>query len=288
MPRRTIVGQMPQSTMKQLLTVTIIFTGTTLLGAPAPKEWLTAFIQSPPPIREMVVECNWYAHAIGKTNTNWVVLCWQTNAYILRSSKQRVGLYDRFDTNRDDLITIRSGDTYSAVSCDKGWGVHTEQFAGTGPARASSSGKPLTDTWDRERTAPRIRGQEMLVADALAVGLPVPVGAIAITNGAFTYRDEGQRRTLSGVIELGASDVVTGFSLTNWVDRTPAHEGVPIPMRVRYEYGGTAQPPWFPHEIKRDAVIKGKRLTICRFLIHRLDLGVVPLKEFTPDRFLKQ
>ena len=93
----------------------ILTTATTLVAQSDFKERLVEFIQSPPPIREMVVECNWYAHAIGKTNTNWIALCWQTNAYILRNSKERAGLYDTFDTNRDELITVRAGNTYSTV-----------------------------------------------------------------------------------------------------------------------------------------------------------------------------
>jgi hypothetical protein len=281
-------NQMPKQNMKTLIVLTIILTGTTLLGEPAPEEKLAAFIQLPPPIREMAVECNWYAHGIGKTNTKWVILCWQTNAYIVRSAKQRVGLYETFDTNRDDLITIRAGDTYSTVSWYKNLGTHTRQVEGIGDARISSSEKPLASTWERDRVTPMIRGQEVLAAHALTLGIPVPVGAIAITNGAFTYRDEAEGRTLSGVIEVSRDDVVTGFSMTDVVDRTTERERVVVPGTIRYEYGGTTQPAWFPHVIERDAVIRGKRLTMCRFVIHRMDLGDVPRSQFEPDRFLKQ
>jgi len=274
--------------MTKFIVLTIIATGTTLFGEPAPKEKLGAFIHSPPPIREMVVECNWYAHAAGRTNTNWIALCWQTNAYIIRTAKQRIALYDAFDTNRDDMITIRAGDTYSTVSWYKNLGIHTKQVEGTGPARVSSSEKPLTSTLERDRVTPMIRGQEVLAAHALTLGIPVPMGVIAITNGAFTYRDEAEGRTLSGVIEISRDNVVKGFSMTNVVDRTAEGERVVVPMTIRYEYGGTTQPAWFPHVIERDAVIRGKKLTMCRFVIHRMDLGVVPQAGLNPDRFLKQ
>ena len=237
----------------------------------------------------MVVEYNWYAHASGTTNTNWVVLCWQTNAYILRDSKKRVGLSEPFDSNRDNLITIRAGDTYSTVSYGKWWGVHTEQVVGSGPARVSSSEKPLTSTWDADRVMPRIRAQETLAAPALMAGLPVSIGAITITNGAFSYRDQDDGRTMSGVIDVDRRDVVVGFHMTNIVDHTAQREGrALVPMSIKYEYGGTSQPAWFPHAIVRDVVIRGRKLTICRMVIHRLELGVVPLAEFDSDRFLNK
>ena len=108
----------------------VFTTATTLLAQSDFKEQLVEFVQAPAPIREMVVECIWYAKKIEETTTNWIVLCWQTNAYILRNSKERVGLHDSFDTNRDELITIRVGDAYSTISYYKVLGVHIGQVQG--------------------------------------------------------------------------------------------------------------------------------------------------------------
>ena len=270
------------------IALAVLITGTSLFAQPDSKERLAQFIQSPPPIREMAVECTWYAHADGKTNTNWIVLCWQTNAYILRSARQQVGLFDAFDTNRDDLITIRAGDTYSTVSYYKVWGVHIMQVQKTGPVRVTSSGKIRASAWDRDRVLPIIRGQEELAANALTLGIPVPVGRIAITDGTFSYRDEADGTTLAGAMEVGGGNAVKGFSLTNVVDLKAERERVVVPMTVRYEYDNSLQPSWFPHEIVRDAVIRGKELTICRLVIHRLSFGAVRLAEFNPERFLKK
>jgi hypothetical protein len=260
--------------MTKYATLAILSAATPLFAQSDSKERLTAFLQSPPPIREMVVECNWYAHAIGRTNTNWMVLCWQTNAYILRKATQRVDLFDAFDTNRDELITIRAGDMYYAVGYYKVLGVHAEQVQG------------LASSGERDLVTPKIRGQEVWAEPALVVGIPIPVGEMAIANGGFTYRDEIGRITLSGVVEVDRSNLVKGFSMTNTVDRTANREAMIVPMSITYEYGGTSQPLWFPHQIVREAVIDGKRLTICRLVVHRLDLGVMPLAEFYPDRFL--
>ena len=57
-------------------------------------------------------------------------------------------------------------------------------------------------------------------------------------------------------------------------------------MSVRYEYGGISQPSWLPHQIVREAMIGGKTQPVCRFVVHRLDFGRVPLAEFYPGRFL--
>ncbi len=252
----------------------ILTTATTLVARSDFKERLVEFIQSPPPIREMVVECNWYAHAIGKTNTNWIALCWQTNAYILRNSKVRAGLYDTFDTNRDELITVRAGNTYSTVSYYKWRGVHTGQVQG------------LAGPGVQDRVTPQIRGQEVVVAHALMLGIPVPIGAIAITNGAFTYRGEAMGWTMSAVMKVDSKKIVRGFDLTYEWDRPSPDSGNGGRGSIQYSYGGDFLPAWFPDKVVRDSVIRGKTLTICRLVTHRLELGVVPLAEFYPDRFL--
>jgi hypothetical protein len=252
--------------------LTIIITGATRSTAQSPdSERLVSFIKSPPSIREMVVECIWNAKRIEDTRTNWIALCLQTNAYIFRMSKREVGLYDLFDTNKDEMITVRSGEVYSSVSYYKVLGVHAETVLG------------LSGNGERDIVSPKIRGQAEAVVQPLAVGLPV---SVAVTNGAFTCRDESAHQTLSGVMVVNSNGLIAGFNLTNSVDRGPGQEKWNVPMSVKYEYEEGTQPHWFPHHIEREVSINRKTYQTCRFVTHRLELGSVPLGEFYPERFI--
>ncbi len=254
----------------------MLITATTLVAQSDFKERLAEFIQSPPPIREMVVECNWYAHpSIGTTNTQWIVLCWQTNAYILRTSNQRVGLYDTFDTNREDEISIRAGDTYSAVSYYKVLGVHIRKVQG------------LQKPGERDMVTPMLLSHLDSISIVLTAGVPLgPPGKVVRSGDTFTYRKESDGGTFSAFMHVDSSNVVRGFEWTG----EPAQVGMDgkgaLHGPIRYTYGGTSQPAWFPHEIERDLVVGDVRFTMCRMVVHRLQLGPVPMAEFVPERFL--
>jgi hypothetical protein len=256
---------------------------TTSVLAESDKEQLASFIQSPPPIREMIVEYNWYAHNIGKTNTNWLALSWQTNGYVFRKSKQRTALFDLFNTNYDELITIRSNDTYSAVLISQWMGLHVETAQGT-------------NSGERDLIRPKILGQEVVASYALAGGIDGSIGAIVLTDNSFAYNDESRRRNVSGALEIDPSGRINGINVTNNVfPVTLTNEngemvnikGGISPGTLTYKYGGTDLPVWFPHEITRVSVVDGQPITVYRIEFHRLELGFVPIADFYPERFLK-
>ncbi len=252
-----------------------LFAATTAKGADLDyKEQLASFIQSPPPIREMVVECDWYQPTA--TNEMWITLCWQTNAYILRSSQQQVGLWDRFDPdNLREVIGVRAGDDYSLVSYYKVLGVHIKRVHG------------LQNPTARDIVTPMVLGQQDQCNIALTAGIPLgPPGGAVRTGDTFTFRNNVYGTTAVAVMRAGETDFIQAFDWTNEADKTASSGATKIFGPIRYIYGGSAQPAWFPHEIIRDLIVNGSQRTICRFIVHRLELGVVPLDQFYPERFL--
>jgi hypothetical protein len=231
----------------------------------------------------MIVECNWYAHFPEKTNTEWIALSWQTNGYLFRTSKERAELYDVFDTNKDKLITMRAGDTYSAVLNSEIIGLHFEQAQG------------LSDSVKLDFITPLIRGQVITASYVLGVGLPRPIGILVLTNDSFQYRLDEQHRTVSGIIEVGLDNLIKGivltnngdaYTLTNEAGETIQEKGFKTPISLQYGYGGTDQPAWFPHEMMNTAIINDKLRSIYHLKVHHLELGVVPVTEFFPQRFI--
>jgi hypothetical protein len=245
------------------------------LSAQSDAERLAEFIQSPPPIREMVVECNWYS-AARTTTTNWIVLCWQTNAFILRNAKEQVALFDKFETNKDGVIAVRKGDTYSVVCYYKLLGVHTRQVQGL---RRSPD--------ERDIVTPMLLEQLDSTSIALTAGVPLGRAAAATRSGLrFRFRNDANGTTTTAVMEIGHNGATQGFQWTNEFDHPVSDGRKAICGPIRYTYGGRSQPSWFPHEITRDLIAGEAPRTICRLVVHRLELGGRPLVEFDADRFL--
>jgi hypothetical protein len=247
------------------------------------RDQLANFLQSPLPIRELIVEGDWYGHTSGKTHTNWIAIAWQPEGYILRESHEQVELFDVFDPAKDDLITVRSGDIYWAISQEPTLGVHIEEV------------RSLTNSGVRDIVTPKVLGQEKVVSFALMLGLDGPLRGITMTKDGFSYRD-GDRKTVLGVINTSLQGEVTGLSLTNHVEplaRTNEEgiverdDGASLPIIITYTYAESL-PAWFPHEIKRDIIVGDETVSICNLIVQRLELGEMPIYEFNPKRFLPQ
>ena len=239
-----------------------------------PKSQLAEFIVSPPPIREMLVECHWYYRAAHKTNTYWVSICWQTNAYVFRLSNQKTPVFDLFSTNRDVLLTIRADNIYSVVANDKVLGLHKEQVVGHNNSGA------------RDLVTPKVRGQETLATHALMVGFPLPLGALSLSNGCFLGKDDESGYSIFGKINSQTADRIGSVDITYYREQPERLPEAVARAALRYSYGGDDQPDWFPKEIVREGEVDGRSSAVCRFVVHRLELGSVPTSEFYAERFL--
>ena len=259
------------------------FTFFPLVSSGGGENLLASFISSPPPIREMVVELQWF-HKPGETNVIWLALAWQTNGYVFRKSKQRTGLCDKFDIGCDEIITIRTNNSYIALLNSESLGFHAEIAEGI-------------HSDERDLVSPKINGQETLASYALSVGLGPPLGAFQLTNHAFRFRDEALRRTVSGQLYFGPSNEVRGIartnsvdaiSITNDADKIIHRKAVQVPLWLQFGYGKSDVPDWFPNEAVSEATIGGKTSSNYRVKFHHLEFGTVSMTEFSPERFLER
>jgi hypothetical protein len=238
-------------------------------------ERLLEFMQSPPPIREMVVECQWYRYT-GGTDTNWIALCWQPDGYILRASTARVELHGLFDTNRDRLITVRAGEEYAAVLDAKVLGVHIERVVGRENAGS------------REVVTPKIRGQEVYAAHAFTLGFPVDFGTTVSAEDGFYHLHKRQGASITAAPELDERGRLRSCRLAYQASERPLGRGFGDRVfgRMAFHYGPGSIPEWFPQEIVRDRLQDGRWVRVCRLVTHRLELGCVSPDGFRPERFL--
>lgn len=263
-------------TLIELLVVLAANFTTSVRAGLNPKEQLIDFVMSRPPIRQMVVESIWYGR--DDTNNLWMLLCWQTNAYVLRTAYKRVGLFDKFTLDKDDVIAVRSNDIYSVVSYYKLLGVHVRQVHGL---RTHPNEK------NQDIVTPMIVGQQERVSIALAAGIPfLSHRAILRSNDTLITHDESGQSNATITVEVGDNNLVQSLRWTNEVQMRGTNPPRSFHGHIYYKYARDLSPAWFPHEIIRDIVIGGRPRPLVRLIVHRLELGVVPLSEFFPERFL--
>ncbi len=231
-------------------------------------------MQNPAPINELVAK-----EAVHNQGTNWFLIRWQTNAYVIRRSTRPDTLDKPFVESLDGEIVGRWQNQY--------WSIENDSLLGhklTLWTNLDDSNEPdnrVTVLHDACKTR---------VSDILNMGVPaLNIASVHWTDSSFKYQATGFGQALNGVLRTNVTGQVSEIAVHRFLINRNAKATGALTDLITYTYSNPELPNWLPSTAARVLIRANKAnpTPICTITYLRYVASTGNAQDYKPARYLE-